>query len=617
MEFSTNPEKPGPNADCIALDDVEYIGNILCAILDDAKQTLPSYRSTDCARDQKTICHRLKFEGAVFATTVLPKFFTQLLQCVEKGLPSFQGFKKKPQSQLPVFLGRLTDMVLNEEDHDSDALRVIYNVCVAFKKLKGDYHKSVLSYNLDKFIATDHELLSVQYTDPKTSKIIRRAKGYIDTLFKEIDIDDIIPKPGPGAVNTPLNNYMRYEPHVVYGQLDSVFPFRLWFYTNAFGFKESVRKYFALPRVEYPTSRLKFVPKYANKPRGICIEENETQYLQQGVKNLLYKLLESHPMTKGRINFKSQVINQDLALKSSKDKSLCTIDMSEASDRIPRDLVFRLFRDTKLLDMLDALSTRIITFPKEVRAGKLLVQKFAPMGSAICFPIMAVVHFALCKAIVATSGMMNARKASKRIYVYGDDILLPTEFTELIFNKLPKFGMKINSDKSYYKSSFRESCGVHAYKGKDITPVYNNYTLNVNHEPQDSTRLLSSLAKEAAYFKMGYFHTALVVRRHITKLYGQLPFGEFSSRLLCFKRSWGHLVYQKLFTRRRYNKNLQRHEYKFRVVVPRFTGDLSLLGSAALLRWFNTQSEDSAKFMDYDEQKIVHRWISESDLDKT
>lgn len=614
MVTTTNPEKPGHNADCIAVDDVEYIERLLCAILSDATKTLPSYRSTDCARDQKTIINRLRHEGAIFATTVLPKFFTQILSCLEGRNPSFQGFKKKPQSQLPVFLGRLTDMVLNEEDHDSDALNTIYSVCVAFKKLKGDYHNDVLSNCLDKFIATDLSLLSVKYTDPKISEILRVAKGYIDTMFNNIDIDDIIPKPGPGAVNSPLNNYMRYEPHVVYDQLDSVFPYKFWFYTNAHGFKESVRKYFALPRVDIPTSRLKYVPKYASKPRGICIEENETQFLQQGVKNLLYKLIESHSMTKGRVNFKSQCINRDLALKSSKDMSLCTIDMSDASDRISRDLVFRLFRDTPLLDMLDALSTRVITFPHEVRAGEMLVQKFAPMGSAICFPIMAIVHFSLCKAIVATSKMENARKASKRIYVYGDDILLPSKFTELIFTELPKFGMVINSDKSYYKSSFRESCGIHAYKGIDITPVYNNYTLNANHEPNDSTRLLSSLAKEYTYFQKGMHTTAAVVRRHITSLYGQLPFGSPTSRLLCFKRDQCHLVYQKLFTRRRYNKDLQRWEYLFRIVIPRYSGQLSLLGSAALLRWYNTNAEESARFMDFDEQKIVRRWVSESDL---
>lgn len=609
------PEKPGHFAERISKCDVEYVEQLLHAILTDALNLLPLYRSADCARDKATIHRRLTSEGIGFATVALPRLFNDILMKLEGEEPSFEGFRKSPSSRLPVFLGGLLDMVFSQGPQDITALEILYSLCVAFKKLKGEYPKSVLSKEIDKFIATDTSLLSVNYTDPKTSEIVRRAKGYIDTLFTTIDIDNIVPKPGPGATNTPLKPFMRYEPHVRYAQLDSVFPYRNWFYTNAFGFRESVRNYFALEKRTYPTSRLKFVHKYVGKPRGICIEENETQYLQQGLKNLLYKKIESHPMTKGRVNFASQSVNRDLALSSSFDKSFNTIDMSEASDRISRDLVFKLFRDTPLLDYLDAVSTRIITLPEDVRSGSILVQKFAPMGSAVCFPIMAVVHFALCKAIIATSGLRNARKASKQIFVYGDDILTPSEFTEEIFTHLPRFGMKLNKNKSYFKSSFRESCGIHAYKGVDITPVYNNYTLNDKHERRDSTRLLSSLAKEYAYFRKNMHATAAVVRRHILSVYGQLPYGKPTSRLLCFKRDADHCLNQKFHAvRSRYNTELQTREYTLRVVVPRYEGQLSLLGSPALLRWFSQHTEESASFMDFAEQKIVHRWVSESDL---
>jgi hypothetical protein len=611
-------EKPGHFATGISQCDAEYIEQLLCAILDDAFNLLPSYRSADCARDKTTIHRRIKNEGIGFATVALPRLFNELLSKLEGAEPSFEGFRKSPSSRLPVFVGELLDMVVSQGPEDKIALECLYALCVAFKKLKGDYPKDILSKCIDKFIATDESLLSVDYTDSKTSEIVRRAKRYIDTIFRTIDINNIVPKPGPGAVNTPLKPYMRYEPHVRYAQLDSAFPYRNWFYTNAFGFRESVRKYFSLENKIYPKSRLKFVHKYVGKPRGICIEENETQYLQQGLKNLLYKQIESHPMTKGRVNFKSQQVNRDLALKSSLDMFFSTIDMSEASDRVARDLVYILFRDTPLLDYLDAVSTRFITFPDDVRTGELLAQKFAPMGSAVCFPIMAIVHFALCKAIIATSGLENARKASKQVYVYGDDILTPSEFTEEIFTHLPRFGMKLNKEKSYYQSSFRESCGIHAYKGVDITPVYNNYTLNDKHERKDSTRLLSSLAKEYAYHKKGMHISAAVIRRHIHFVYGQLPFGKPTSRLLCYKRDADHCVLQKNFyaIRSRYDTELQRRVFLMRVVVPHNEGHLSLLGSPALLRWFNVRPEEaeSASFMDFDELRIAHRWVSESDL---
>lgn len=613
--MKTDTEKPGQHATSVSRTDVEFIEKLLHAILDDTFNLVCSYRSADCAKDKSTITRRLKSEGAGFASVALPRLFNQLLLVLEGEKPSFEGFKKNPASRLPVFLGRLTRMVVEQEPEDISALKCIYMLCVAFKKLKGPYPQEVLSKTLDKFVADDESLLGFNFNDPAVRQVSLRAKRYIDILFKDIDTFNIVPKPGPGAVNTPLKPYLRYEPHVRYLQLDEVFPYRNWFYTNAWGFKSSVRNYFALPQREYPKSRMKFVHKYVGKPRGICIEENETQYLQQGLKAELYSKIENHPMTKGRVNFESQDINRDLALKSSSDKSHCTIDMSEGSNRIVRDGVFFLFRDTPYLDYLDALSTKVITFPREVRRGFLYAQKFAPMGSAICFPIMAIVHWSLIKAMVSLSGIANAKEASKHIYVYGDDIIVPNEFTEHIFTMLPKFGMKLNMDKSYFRSYFRESCGIHAYKGVDITPVYNNYTLTSKHESKDSTRLLSTLAKEYLYHKSDMLNTAAVIRKHIFHIYGHLPYGKATSRLLCFKRDAHFVLHQKGEAFQwRYNADYQCKEYLVRLVCPRFNGQLSLLGSGALLRWFNTSAEESARFMDFDALKIVRRWVLESDL---
>ena len=408
----------------------------------------------------------------------------------------------------------------------------------------------------------------------------------------------MLPKPGSGATNTPLDYHMRFQPHVIYGQLADTFQYPLWFYTNALDFKANVETYFNLARLEYPKSRLKFIHKYVGKPRGICIEENETQWCQQAVKGLLYKHIESHPMTKGYINFTDQKVNQLLAITSSADRSMSTIDMSEASDRISRNLVFSLFRDTSLLRYLDAVSTRIISFPEEVRGGELLVNKFAPMGSAVCFPIMAVVHWALCKAIVQLAMPGDTRKLSKRIYVYGDDIILPSECAETIFEFLPHFGMKLNKEKSFFSSHFRESCGVHAYKGHDITPVYNNYTLT-NKSKRDSTCLLSLIAKEALYHQKGYSATAAVVRDRIRDVYGPVPFGAPSSKLLCFKRTeeFDRCISQYGYAPTRYNVDLQTYEMRVRCVVPRLEQDAKQLHSRqALLRWFTTGAEESNEF---------------------
>ena len=610
MVKTTKPEKPvGHFVNLLNREESEYIISILQAILDDAVNQL-NYRRADAYADMRTVRKRMAHEGIQFATQTLPRFINEFFLLIEGGSPSFEGFRKLPSSQLPVFLYGLTSMVMESVEQDVKALDFIYSFCVAFKKLKGPYPAAVLSDTLDKFISTDDELGKIDIVSKLPGRAVRRARHLINRLFRKIDLGDMSPKPGSGATNTPLNYDKRFRPHVVYGQLADKFHYPLWFYTNAMDFSANVEKYFDLARSEYPKSRLKFIHKYVGKPRGICIEENETQWCQQALKGKLYKHIESHPMTKGKINFVDQNINQQLALKSSLDRAMSTIDMSEASNRIARVLVFSLYRDTSLLEWLDAVSTRIIQFPKEVRSGELLVNMFAPMGSAVCFPIMATVLWALITALIQIAMPGDTRKLSKRVYVYGDDIIIPTEAADTIFRYLPAFGMKVNKEKSFKTSHFRESCGMHAYKGYDVTPVYNNHTLTTNSE-RDSTCLLSCLAKESLYHKKGFSETAAVVRRRMIEIYGPIPFGGGESRALCFKRDHHYAREASYsYSARRYNTDLQCYEYRCRCVTPRLEQATTLESRQALLRWFLTRAEESDSFRGFDELKLVHRWLT-------
>lgn len=615
MFYNTKPEKPvGHFVNVHQSDEAVYILSILTALLDDACNQL-TYGRADRDRDVATLSKRVANEGISFVTKTLPNFINQLFTLMEGGEPSFEGFKKRPSSQLPVFLGGLTSMVIESVERDSEALDFLYSFCVAFKKLRGDYPESVLSDTLDKFIETDASLSHINLRGKLVKRIVEEARRDITMLFKHIDVDGMLPKPGSGATNTPVEYHKRFQPHVVYEQLAGMFPYPLWFYSNAWGFKNSVGKYFDLARSEYPTSRLKFIHKYVGKPRGICIEENETQYCQQAVKGLMYDYIERHHLTRGKVNFTDQEVNKNLALVSSLSREMSTIDMSEASDRISRELVFTLFRDTALLDYLDAVSTRVITFPSDTRDGELLVQKFAPMGSAVCFPVMAIVHWALIRAIIRLAAPGDTRKLSQQVYVYGDDIIVPSNMAKYVFEYLPVFGMKLNKEKSFVSSYFRESCGMHAYKGHDVTPVYNNYTLTIEAE-RDSTCLLSCLAKEALYFEKGFSATAAIVRSHISKLYGPIPYGGPRARSLCFKREHPDR-YPKILTgsKPRYNTDLQRMEWYVRCVSQIMAKTPNVLNQdAALLRWFTTRAEESDSFRGFDDIYVCHRWLSEPDF---
>jgi hypothetical protein len=112
------------------------------------------------------------------------------------------------------------------------------------------------------------------------------------------------------------------------------------------------------------------------------------------------------------------------------------------------------------------------------------LSKHAPMGSALCFPIMALAIWSLltahtCTAQVAkairASGSLNKRRETfkwdKPVYVYGDDIILHSDFADSASQVLESVGLKVNTNKSFVRSLFRESCGGEYYNGWDVTPV--------------------------------------------------------------------------------------------------------------------------------------------------
>jgi hypothetical protein len=251
--------------------------------------------------------------------------------------------------------------------------------------------------------------------------------------------------------------------------------------------------------------------------------------------------VESHPITKGKVNFTSQVCNGKLALEGSLTKEWVTIDLSSASDLIARHLIAYLFGGNKpLLDAILAVSTEDITLPRTVPGlpvrGTLPVKKIAPMGSAVCFPLMALTIFALIRAILDSSEA--PREDTREVYIYGDDIIVKSTCAQAVYDWLPMFGMKIITDKSFRFSHFRESCGVHAYRGVDITPTRFKNCITSNTCPAD---FAGSLRLEEAFYNKGYLLTAERFRKTLQKVaterhVGKLPYVDTESQLLGFFR---------------------------------------------------------------------------------
>jgi hypothetical protein len=630
--------------------DTSQLKKYLEAVLRDVHDNAPHlYGMTDFLRDCTSMSRRLDREGPTFATSVLPVIFDGTIRILEGGAASFPGFKvlKRGCITYPVVLSGLVKRVL---DHPSDeigrdALRYLYQISYAFKKVLGPYKQKVLNDQLREFIEVDDSLKYFDYLSEPLREISRRARDIITDIFSGIDPTDLkqsenfLPRPGPGATNTPRKKSERYVAHSDYLPLSQVFDMEEWFNPpSALPRQYRVQPLFGMDNVNHlakhhkkeakrplekydtPTSRFKFVPKTNQKARGICIEENEIQWLQQALRLALVRRLESHPLTKGRVNFTSQQINRDMALISSQTGQHATLDMSSASDRISRKLVSYLFSKTQILDHILACSTETIKLP-EIKGfnfiDELPINKIAPMGSAICFPIMAVTHFALIKAILEFSVVPH--ELNSDIYVYGDDIIVPTECVDAIYSYLPLYGMRFNEEKSFSQSRFRESCGLHAYDGFEITPT----RFKIAYENLRLSDVPGILRLEEAFYNKGFRRTAELLRIQVQRCCLNKGIQSFypvptSSQLLGFYRPDDEATLDEFVksVKGKEHKDIPGKPwyackvYRVPVIANRKVVSPPLDGEPGYLRWLCQRAEKAEFVEDCPSDKTYVRWRS-------
>lgn len=221
-------------------------------------------------------------------------------------------------------------------------------------------------------------------------------------------------------------------------------------------------------------SRLVFVPKTFRAYRTICAEPATLQFYQQGVMRRLYGYIENHKFLRRHLPLTDQSVNGEKALRGSASlpnlpwdrDSLCTIDLSAASDRLPWAVVKAVFKDTPLLRHLWATRSRSVELPGGER---LPLKKFAPMGSALCFPIQSLVY----AAVLEHSTRSDRTPGSQSWSVFGDDLITHETAYERVCDNLALLGLRVNLNKSFRTDvPFKESCGVDAWGGDDITPIY-------------------------------------------------------------------------------------------------------------------------------------------------
>jgi hypothetical protein len=573
-------------------------------------------------RDLETIRSRVKDEGLSFLTITLPNFARDFERSLELGYVDstcFLGFKK--HGAIPAFLQGMLSLIFDRETgriyddksrfYCSDSPTVvdsIRQICLCFKKMEFACTPERVSATLQNFATVEQLFNKFSLSDEEIQAFELVSSVLWSGLLANICLDDLLPKHGPGATAERVSGNRKFSWQLWHERLEPYFPLIDSAYSiSAFDSEELEKVTLVKPEEELPV-RVTPVPKTLKGPRIIAIEPCCMQYTQQAIRDVLYERIESWYLTAGHVNFRNQSVNQAKALMASIDGQLATIDLSDASDRVPRDLALIMFQSNPdLKDAIDACRSTRAVLPDGTIIGPL--KKFASMGSALCFPVESMYFYTICVAALLKEQNLpvthdNCFKVSRDVYVYGDDIVVPTTYASVVLDYLQKYNCKVNTHKTFYTGRFRESCGVDAYLGELVTPIY--LRQDVPQNKQQAKRVISWSATANQFYRKGYWNTATYMHNVCEKILGRFyPYlSETSSGL-------GRVSFLGFRSVRRWNRKLQRFEVKAWVPSPVFRKD-QLDGYAALQKCILAMERRKASLIVGD--TLVDDWFRDYDL---
>lgn len=202
-------------------------------------------------------------------------------------------------------------------------------------------------------------------------------------------------------------------------------------------------------------NRLASVPKTADTDRPIAVEPSLNVFLQKGVDRFIKRRL-----VRWGIFLQRQDLNQEAAKIASIKGYNATIDLSSASDSLSVELC-RLLLPYDWFIYLDDIRSKKYFHNGEWHS----YAKMSSMGNATTFPVETLIFAALARSVLGV-------QESKHLRVYGDDIIMPSKYSLLMFEVLRFCGFSPNEQKSFLFGPFRESCGVDFLSGVDVRPVY-------------------------------------------------------------------------------------------------------------------------------------------------
>jgi len=364
---------------------------------------------TSADMDCKTVHARFEHEGFSFLTITLPTFGKALEKALDLGYAdpsSFLGFRTPRGACLPLFLGGFTDRVFDRnsgvllDDPDIDAIHAIRQLTLMFGKILIPCSDARERAAMSGYVQCEKEVRAndARLDESDFSSFRRVSKVLFGDAFSIIDQqvfdrEAVVPRHGPGSTADKLRGNAKYLQRSWPMRLQEIFPWEEFLAPNSSFVDELSNDVNLLePGAEIPVKVIS-VPKTPKTPRIIAMEPTAMMYVQQALNALIMDQVRENDTLRRLMDTRHQEPNQFLAKRGSSRGSLATLDLSEASDRVSNQLVREMLRDYPHLHWaVDAARSRKADVPG---VGILRLSKFASMGSALCFPMEAMVFLTL------------------------------------------------------------------------------------------------------------------------------------------------------------------------------------------------------------------------------
>ena len=416
---------------------------------------------------------------------------------------------------------------------------------------------------------------------------------------------------GPGAVSEYRGPTNKYYWTNWSDTLESEFPIADYGFHSYRSWADRVHTGRGISSSELP-SRMVCVPKTYSRPRLIAAEPSANQWCQQNMWHYFHHRSRSCWIY-NFVRFRDQSYNQRLCKVGSRYGTLATLDLSSASDRVTCHAVGQMFRgNPRLLNCLRASRTHTVSQDITQRVPPLIpLRKFSTMGNACTFPIESLIFLSVTLAAVLTQRGLrpspkNIRRLTGEVAVFGDDLIVPVDSRELLTDALEILDFKVNVHKSFWNGNFRESCGVDAFKGCDITPAYwRNFSSN---KPES---LASTVDTRNNFYKKFLLNAASQLA---STLPPGLPVVAMRSGVFGLKSFIGPILSG---LRLRGNDDLQRTEVFVLSRIGKQT-KVPIEDDSALLQYFTETPDPFSKWTSGTPQRprtlIRSRWVALSDF---